>query len=453
MRRALALVALAVTSMVALAFLVPLGLMIREIAHEQAVSRAERQAVALAPVLATSTAPDVIADALESTRAGRDGRIAVHLPDGTLVGRAHAGAGALRNASEQARAFSVTVPGGRVLLQPIALDAGRVAVAEVYLPREALSRGVSRSWLTLGGVGVVLVAGSVLVADRLGTRVVGSARRLAGAASALGGGDLDVRVRPEGPSELAEAGRAFNTMAGRIRQLLAAEREMAADLSHRLRTPLTALRLNVEALGTDPVAEQTRQALDRLEREVDEVIVNARDSDGVAATAGTCDAAEVVAERLEFWSALAEDEERDCAVRGTDEPAPVPVPRTELVAAVDALIGNVFRHTPQGTGFSAAVHRGNGAVGVVVEDGGPGIEESDRALRRGSSAASSTGLGLDIVRRVAESTGGRVVIDRAVSGGARVRMWLWQEPTGSAPRRGRRRADSGGSKRRFGRRE
>lgn len=435
MRRNVVLVALAVTSMVALAFLIPLGLVIREMARDQAMSDAERQAVALAPVLATTEDPGLVGKAVASTGAGQLERLGVHLPGGDVVGTARASAGELRLAPVHARAATVEVPGGSAFVQPIALDGGRTAVVEVFVPEADLVRGVWRSWLVLGAVGLLLVIGSLLVADRLAAQTVRATIRLADASSALGAGDLGVRVHPSGPPELVAAGQAFNTMADRVRQLLAAEREMAADLSHRLRTPLTALRLNAEALGDDQAAEQTRLAIDRLEREVDLVINSARRA-GPGEDAD-CDVAALLRERLEFWSALAEDQQRPWRLRGADGVVSVPVPATELAASVDAVVGNVFRHTPERTEFVVSLQRNEGVVGVIVEDAGPGVAEHSEAVQRGRSSAGSTGLGLDIARRVAESTGGRLALDRSSLGGARVCMWLWQRP--AAPRPTRRR--------------
>ena len=116
----------------------------------------------------------------------------------------------------------------------------------------------------------------------------------------------------------------------------------------------------------------------------------------------------------------------------------MPVPRSDLAAAADALIGNIFKHTAEGTGFAVTLHRGEGAVLVLVADAGPGIADPDAALRRGSSGAGSTGLGLDIARRVAESTGGGLKIGTSALGGAQVQMRLrtWSPPQGG--RRARR---------------
>src|SRR5690606_34259081 len=73
---------------------------------------------------------------------------------------------------------------------------------------------------------------------------------------------------------------------------------------------------------------------------------------------GSCDAAQVLRDRIAFWSALAEDEGRNCELIGADRPAPVPLPAAELEAAVDALLGNIFRHTPEGTDFAVTLHVG-----------------------------------------------------------------------------------------------
>jgi signal transduction histidine kinase len=243
----------------------------------------------------------------------------------------------------------------------------------------------------------------------------------------LGGGDTSVRVSvsAQGPYELREAGQAFNMMAARMEQMLAAERELAADLSHRLRTPLTALRLNVAGLGESQEAEQTRDAVQRLEQEVDQIIKAAR-SHGQNPGSVSCDASKVAHERLAFWSALAEDQGRAWRYFGATRPVTVPVAGTDLAGVLDVLLGNVFRHTEERVGFSVGLWSDRGSVYLLVEDAGPGIADPEAALRRGHGAggSGSTGLGLDIVRRVAEGTGGGVHIGRSPMGGARVHVWF-----------------------------
>ncbi|MFI0907585.1 sensor histidine kinase [Streptomyces sioyaensis] len=433
MRWALVKVALAVTTMVVVAFAVPLGLVVKELARDRAYGSAERQAATIGPVLAITTDRTQLERAVASAETGAGGRIGVHVPANGRNGPAEIGARRAAEADVAAavklgRASISPVRGGSALLQPTAVASG-IAVVEVFVPDAALTNGVTTSWAVLAGVGLALVIGSVAVADRLGTRMVRPAERLAGAAHDLGRGKLGVRVQEDGPKELRLAASAFNAMADQVVQLLANERELAADLSHRLRTPLTVLRLNAASLGDTPAAEQTRAAVAQLEREVDQIIRTVREQKAqtqqTAAAAG-CDAAEVIRERMGFWSALAEDEGRTVRIAGADRPVRVPVARPELAAALDAMLGNVFRHTPEGTAYAVDVHNAEEAVIVLVSDAGPGIADPDAALRRGHGGGGegSTGLGLDIVRRLAESTGGDVRLGRSVLGGTEVRVWL-----------------------------
>ncbi|MEV7910442.1 sensor histidine kinase [Streptomyces griseus] len=458
MRWALVKVCLAVTAMVVIAFAVPLGLVIREMASDRAFSDAERQAATIAPALSITTDREELTRAVLSTEPGDRGRLAVHVPaeDGPLdIGTRRATPKDVETVRKAGRASITEVTGGFALLQPTALSTGDIAVVEVFVAEGEVSNGVATAWLMLAGVGVALIVGSVAVADRLGVRMVQPAQRLAGAAQDLGEGRLGTRVPEEGPTELRSAAVAFNSMADQVVQLLANERELAADLSHRLRTPLTVLRLNAASLGEGPAAEQTRAAVQQLEHEVDTIIRTAREqrpqTQGVQTGAG-CDASEVIRERMGFWSALAEDEGREVRLAGVDRTVRIPVARPELAAALDALLGNVFRHTPEGTAFAVDVHHSGDAVIVLVSDAGPGIDDPKAALARGASgrdgaggSVGSTGLGLDIVRRVAESTGGDLRIGRSVLGGTEVRIWIGLH--GSRPERGRR-----GHGRRVGRR-
>ncbi|WP_328507119.1 sensor histidine kinase [Streptomyces sp. NBC_00391] len=433
MRWALVKVCLAVTAMVVVAFAVPLGLVVKEMARDRAFSGAEREAAAIAPALSITTDREQLERVVAS--AGSDDGMAVHIPaDGTGsaaldLGRQRALDEDIVTVRKLGRASTTEVPGGSTLLQPTALSSGEIAVVEVYVPESEVSNGVATAWAVLAGVGALLIVGSVAVADRLGVRMVRPARRLVESAHELGEGQLGARVPEKGPKELRLAAVAFNAMADQVVQLLANERELAADLSHRLRTPLTVLRLNAASLGDGPAAEQTRAAVEQLEREVDTIIRTAREAKPQTAVAGPgagCDAAEVVRERMAFWSALAEDEGRTWRVAGVERPVRIPVARADLAAALDALLGNVFRHTAEGTAFAVDVHNGEDAVIVLVSDAGPGIADPEAAMARGRGSGSdgSTGLGLDIVRRLAESTGGDVRLGSSVLGGTEVRIWI-----------------------------
>jgi signal transduction histidine kinase len=407
--------------MVVLAFLIPLALVVAQLARERALADAERQAAVVVAVLAVTSNPVAVERAIVAAGGERADRVGVHGLGAGAVGDDHA-------TSEQITAVAATGPaivpvdGGVAYLEPVELDDNNgAAVVEVYVPDAELNRGVARAWWTLGAVALFLIGASVLVNDRLAGRVVRSARGLAEAARTLGDNNLEVRVRPHGPLELAEAAAAFNAMADRVTLLRAAERELFADLSHRLRTPLTALRLEAERVRASGVGHRLGEAVEAMEQQVDHVIRIARRPEQTAEPEpALCDAAEVVRERMSFWGAVAEDQSRPVRVLGADERLPVPLARSELAAALDALLGNVFRYTPQGCAFEVSVFRRDASVYLRVDDSGPGISDPDRALRRGSSEQGSTGLGLDIVRRAAIAGHGQTAVERSPTGGTSV---------------------------------
>ncbi|MGW0554131.1 sensor histidine kinase [Streptomyces sp. NPDC002926] len=424
MRRALAGIALAATLMVALSFLIPLALLVREQARDRVTTAAEQRAAALSPVLALTTKPADVQQAVAGL--GSRDQLAVRLPEGELVGTLRAPRQALERAVEKRETLAMDTAEGWVYLQPVVLAQDRVAVVEAYVPGVDLTRGVGASWGVMSLLALGLVGGSVLVADRLGARVVRSSRSLSRASLALGSGDLDVRVEPDGPPELVEAGVAFNTMADRVAELLAVEREMVADLSHRLRTPLTALYLEADLMGGSHSARRVSDAVAQLESELDSIITAARTPLAAAPSGGVparpCEVTEVVAMRLDFWSVLAAQQDRPYERSFTPRPTPVRFPEDDLAAVVDALIGNVFRHTPQGTAFAVRVERTDRHVLLTVDDAGPGVADPDAALTRGVSVGGSTGLGLDIVARAARTADGEMQITRAPMGGARVQV-------------------------------
>ncbi|KOY56134.1 sensor histidine kinase [Streptomyces sp. XY332] len=455
MRRSLAGVALAVTSMVALSFLIPLAALVMSLVKEQGVTAAEQRAAALAPVLTLTTDPDALRESVASLDAAED--LVVHLPDSGPLGSSKAPVNLLERAQQARESISQEIPGGWICLQPVVLPGDRVAVIENFVPDAELTSGVKESWAVMAFLAVGLVGGSVLVADRLGAKVVRSSKRLARASHALGQGDLDTRVDPMGPRELRDAGVAFNAMAHRMTELLAVERELVADLSHRLRTPLTALHLASERMAGTPESARVEAAVGELEAELRAIIAAARTplavgpmaqgllgteapadrhSVGAGASGPRCETAEVVRRRTAFWTVLAEQQNRSCSLDLTQEPTSIALSDDDVAAVVDALIGNIFRHTAPGTPFAVHVVRTAQAVELVVEDGGPGIPDPDRALSRGSSTG-STGLGLDIAQRAASATGGSMRIGRGPLGGAHITVTFALAPPAPSSRRPR----------------
>ncbi|WP_203794327.1 HAMP domain-containing sensor histidine kinase [Actinoplanes couchii] len=419
--------------------MVPLGWSLRNDHRDAALAEAAERSATVAGVIAIGGNDKGVAAAVQAA----GGVPVVHTPGLAPSPGGRADAALIDRAATAAEPTVADVGGGVVRLQPVTVS-GKTLVVEAFVPAAVLNEDTARDWWLLIGLAVVLIGGSVFAVDRLARGAVSSARNLVDAAMAVGDGDLAVRVHPSGPRELTEAGYAFNRMADRLVTSRTDERELVADLSHRLRTPLTALRLDAEALDPDDTQiidltaaevdrrrgiRRIRQAIGTLEDEVNHLINTTRQAvaDRVAATEPEdtlCDASEVVRERMMFWSALAGDQDRQYRVIGAHLRIPVPVARAELAAALDAVLGNVFRYTPQGTAFEVALSRRDGWVALRIDDAGPGIPDPENALRRGQSQQGSTGLGLDIARRAAQATGGSVSLDRAQLGGASVVMLL-----------------------------
>jgi signal transduction histidine kinase len=445
MRRRLVALAATTTIMVALAFLIPLAVLVRTLARDRALSAAELEAQSLAPVLALTRDTAALEAAVRATAPGARGRLTIILPDGAEVGGPTDGTARVEDPREEenlalareGRAFSAPARGGIQVLVPVALEADASAVVRVFVPNSTLQRGVAAAWAVEAALGVTLVASAVFVADRLARTIVRPVDALADAAGRLGEGDLSVRIVPEGPPEVKQVAEAFNHLGDRVGELLEAERELVADLSHRLRTPLTVLRLDAEGLADPEEARRLADDVDELERAVTGVIRQARRPVEEDRPAAETDAAEVAADRLAFWAPLAEDQERAFEFTGPDRgedgrpvaSTTVAVSVDELEAALDALLGNVFAHTPEGTAFRLEVRAlSNGGISLAVEDEGPGL--SPDFVARGVSGAGGTGLGLDIVRRTAEGAGGVFRISRSAAGGARIALEL---PTTGPP--------------------
>ncbi len=401
---------LAMTSVVVVAFLIPLGMLARSLAAERGLAAGRQDAQSVA-VFAGGTGQDAarLEAAVLSANSGQR-RTTVFLPgDGTV------GAPADRSPSVQlaalGRALTATTPGGAEVLVPVGGTAG-VAVVRTFVPQSELSEGVLRSWIVLVAVGAVLLTGTAVAGDRIAARLSRSVRDLALVADRLGNGDLSARVTPSGPPEVRSVGAVLNELGGRVGDLLADERELVADLSHRLRTPITALRLDVDLLADAGERDRMATHVEELVGAVDTIIHTARAHERRGPV--VCDAAAVVRERGRFWTVLAADQGREVeiVVPGT---APVPVSAADLGAALDVLLDNVFRHTPPGTGFAVHVQEAGGSFRVAVSDEGPGLSEPGLA-DRGRSGSGGTGIGLDVARRTAAGCGGRLMVSSGAGG-------------------------------------
>jgi signal transduction histidine kinase len=426
-RRRLTFLVAASMSAVVMAFLAPLGLLVRTLAEDRAANEARQNAANLGSIAARVTDRAQL-NRLAASYVGShaSGTTTLVLPDGSYLGPAPVpGDPYLREATENGRNFSVTSDQGLDLYVPALGTNGtstvQTSVVHTFIPNAVLHQGVAKATMTLSALGLLVLVVAVLAADRMARRVSAPLGQVAAAANALHDGALDTRVPEQGPSEVVVMARALNRLAGRIEELLAAERDSVADLSHRLRTPVTALRLDADSVMDPDVAERLRLHVAQLERTVDAIVHDARRPSRTAVTS-TCDINRVVQDRVSFWSALAEDQGRSLRLALPEVPLRINLDAADLADVVDVLIDNAFAHTEEGVPIELwVIQRIDGAVALTVEDAGPGLPPGD-IVSRGQSGAGSTGLGLDIVRRAALAAGGSMELGRSRLGGALIRV-------------------------------
>ena len=441
MRLRIILLVLAISSLILVSFLIPLSLLVRTFAADRATSAATAQAQWLAPLVATLSQPDLRVTVARVNAQDPQEPTTIFLPGGQVVGARAVRSPAVRLAM-RGTSFRRRVSSGEDVLVAVQGLANGTAVIETFVPNSKLSQGVSRAWLLLSLTAVGLLALSGVVSALLARSLLVPLRAVARASELLADGDLSARAPYSGPAEVRQVSSGLNRLAARIGDLLTRERETLADLSHQLRTPLTALRIDAESLRDETEMSQLTSDVDALTRTVNGIIREAR-RPSAAGGRIACDAAQIVLQRTSFWQALAQDQDRLMVVDVGTDWLPVRVPAEDLTACIDILLENVFAHTPEGTSFAVRLTARPGGGGwLTVADDGPGFANRD-PVSRGTSGGGSTGLGLDIARRITEASGGSLTIGRSPHGGAAVMLALG--PT-AAPREHDRR--SAGSKRR-----
>jgi signal transduction histidine kinase len=429
MRRRILLLVIGMTTLVVLAFAIPLAIVIPSAVQRDAENTTQNHAAQVARYLAGGSQGEAeIESYLASLPWGKQTTVILpgndtlgapaHLPASPDADRPNGGNEPRHGPPPGGASYDVQVTsaaGGRVAFTTAPYGNG-FAQVQVFVSNAAMQSGQTGWWALLCGGSVALLLVGVVAAEVLTRRIVRPLLRTAHTANQLTAGDLSARAPNTGVAEVAEVSSALNRLADRIEELLAEERETVADLSHRLRTPLTALRLDAEALRDTAESERVGAQVSALERTLTAVIRAARRPQREGLVPAT-DATAVVDERVGFWSALADDQDRERNVWLPDHPVLVRASAEDLAAAVDALLENVIAHTPEGTPFSVRLTELNGGARLEVADAGPGLP--DGAGVRGRSDRSS-GLGLDIARRSAEASGGGMRIGRSETGGASI---------------------------------
>ncbi len=415
MYRRLIVFGLAVCASALIALVVPLALAARDIVQASALSAASAKARAVA--------------AEWQNGGDKHGRTFIPIPDQkssgevTLVSTKGETSGAIP--PEADRAVQAALRGGAAsgvedgwgyVSAPAYFDDEEFGAVLVSLTPDELNAGLGPRLAALAGVSAILLVIAGGTAWWLARRTVAPLKDLEETANAVASGDLDARAEPSSITEIDNVGVALNRLTDRVQELLHEEREYTAELAHQLRTPLTALSVDVDAVGDPAVREQLEDDVLAVHRMVDEIITTARRA-GREGLQARCDAAAVVRARVQFWQVLAEDQHREFTREIPEVSLPVRLTGDDLASALDILFQNVFLHTEEGTAFGVRVAPDDGLVAVTVWDHGGGFEPT-----RDKEMVGSTQLGLSIARRLAEASGGQMQISN--HNGAQVMLRL-----------------------------
>jgi signal transduction histidine kinase len=293
----------------------------------------------------------------------------------------------------------------------------RAASVVVAAPSSEVRDRVIKSWLLIAGLSLVGVGLAFALAAAQARRLSRPLEVVADGSARLGEGDFSVRVPDSGVPEIDAIAHALSRSAERIARFVGREREFSSNVSHQLRTPLTALRLRLEEAQRDEdraavateLAAAVREA-DRLEATVADLLAYARaESDGRRMA---IDLGAVVALHVDAWRPVVERAGREVVLETNGVAARVGASRGTVGQVLDILLDNALRHG-DGT-VRVAVTTEPGWSAVVVEDQGPGVAHEDRAriFQRGESTADGTGIGLHLARALAVADGGTLALTR-----------------------------------------
>lgn len=313
-----------------------------------------------------------------------------------------------------------------------------------------LEQRVHRNWLSLGFLAVVVLGSAAVVGAMLARSVTRPVRALELAAASLARGELGARAPDDdGPPEVRRLAHEFNDMARRLAGLIGAQRSFVADASHELRTPLTALRLRLENLHYAEAEEipaevdELSEEIGRLHRLVEGLLALAR-AEGQRPEREPVDVSAEVAARVDAWQALADEHDIHIVAESSHDVYALAV-RGALAQILDNYLANALEVAPPGSRIDVRVERHAGQPGRVVVhviDQGPGLAAAERARAfdrfwrgPGHDPGRSSGLGLAIVRQLAEASGGRAALEAAPSGGvdAIVVLRVSDQPPPPAP--------------------
>jgi len=271
---------------------------------------------------------------------------------------------------------------------------------------------------------VISLAGAVLAALFMSSGITSPLRRLQRSTERLAAGDFSERADDtEGAPEIRSLARSFNTMTGRISGLVEKQRAFAGDASHQLRTPLTALRLQLERaavmVDTDPEGARERieaasAETERLQRLVEGLLMIAR-SDGTSPDTAVVNVSAMVHERAEVWTPFAEERGVRLLTATADGLMARAMPDA-LEQIIDNYVDNALGVAAEGDTITITAVRQPDGISVHVMDEGPGMKPEhlehafDRFWRAPDAPHGGSGIGLAVVQHLAELSGGRAAL-------------------------------------------
>lgn len=405
MRRRLILAIVAVAAIAVTLFAVPLAVVLGRTVRDEALLRLQRDTIAATRAIDVGGEPT---DRVELPRS-RD-RLAVY----DRAGRRVAGNGPPRADRVVRSVLQLPRPaddhrGGEFVVAVPLLQHERVTgVVRAARDDSAAMADIRQTWLLLAALAAVVMVVAVVAARLLGTRLAIPLERVAAAASRLGHGDFTVRTRRERIEEVDAVARAVEATAVRLGDLVARERAFTADASHQLRTPLAALRIELEAMqlrdDESPELAAALGQLDRVQATIDTLLALARDA---PMRDERTDLGDLLDELVARWRGDLAATSRPLRLDLPLDPLTVRASAPVITEIVDVLLDNASRHGAGEVHVSA--RRMAGYVAVEVRDAGPGFGlDVDEAFERRRGAGAGHGIGLALARSLAHAEGGRL---------------------------------------------
>lgn len=355
---------------------------------------------------------------------------------------------ALEGRRDAGTRYSETL-GQDLLYVAVPVSSGGVVHGAVRLthPRTALDASIRDNWLLLGGIALVVLAVTGVVGVLIARSVTRPTRELEHAAAQLAAGDLDARAPTDaGPPELRDLADRFNHMAARLGELIATQRDFVADASHQLRSPVAALRLELENLAE--LAGSRGELAEGLERAVGSTRRLGRIVDGLLMLARTeasdrhveaMDVPTVVRDRASGWRPLADERGVLIDVDVRQEHVTALGATEHLAQILDNLLANALEVAPSHSVVRLTVDTTPTHVEVHVVDHGPGMSAEQRARAfdrfwRSPTArpGGGSGLGLPIARRLARAGGGDLLLETSPGHGVDATVLLPRDRAGTA---------------------